>query len=103
MPDAQVAISPGSGVNVDVSQLTRGDGTVVERQRMVVGSDNLAIPSGIARVSGNELASADVDVRVLLGILIREVRMLRRDFVGWANTGDSNESENPFNLDEPFA
>ena len=53
MADQKVPITPGSGVDVDVTETTRIDGTLVERQRMVVVDDS-DVDSAGQRVAGEE-------------------------------------------------
>lgn len=53
MADQKVPITPGTGVDVDVTETTRVDGTKVERQRVVLTDDSDVDGAG-QRVSGEE-------------------------------------------------
>jgi hypothetical protein len=88
VPDGKAGYSPGSGLDIDVSTITRKDlaSTVVERERMVVAGDFTADVDSVARVKNNELSTVDEDVRTLLGVLILEVRKLRISFQVWSDT-----------------
>jgi len=101
VPDGIAPVSPGVGTNVDVSVLTRPDGTLVDRQRMVVASDTSTTFAGVAAVSNGALATDDVDVRLLLRVLIREVRLLRRSFEAWTDRDQAGleDTNNPFDPD----
>jgi hypothetical protein len=85
MPDGVVSVTPGTGANVDVSQLLRPDGTtIVDRQRVVIGSDTTILPDGgLVHVIGGQLAVVDVSLAVEVALLRREIRLLRRELSGW--------------------
>lgn len=81
MADAYVQIIPDStGAKVDVTELTRQSGTVVERQRFALGDDMLA--TSLARVStGRELL---VDAEIFHEMLaeMRKTNLLLSLLVG---------------------
>ncbi len=57
MTDGKVTVPPdSSGKNIDTSELTRADGTVVERQRVVIGDPT--DPTKFVDLSGAGLAVA---------------------------------------------
>jgi hypothetical protein len=70
MADQYVQVSPdSSGKKIEVSEITRSDGVVVERQRVVLGDASL--PSALANVdlSGNLQVHSDALLTVLSQIL----------------------------------
>lgn len=71
MADAFVQIAPdGTGKKVDTSEITRADGTIVERQRMVIGDG--VDPDGTVRLD------ASGNLPIDLGPLLNELRITNR-------------------------
>jgi hypothetical protein len=77
MSDGQVQIFPDStGKKVDTTELTRADGTVIERQRMV-SADNLD-PMALARVrASGDSQVVDLQTVDLLTDILTELRQMR--------------------------
>lgn len=64
--DGRVQISPDStGKNVDTSELTRDDATVVERQRAVIADGGNIESGGLAEVRDKKLQVADRNTELL--------------------------------------
>lgn len=66
MPDAYVQVATdGAGKKVDTSELTRADGTVVERQRVVIASPS--DPNRLAEIDSEGVQVAGMgEIRFLL-------------------------------------
>jgi len=100
--DDTVVLPPNSTGNaLDMAQMDRADATTVDRERVVLAGyavHNSIAPDQVVSVRDNELSAADQDVRVLLGVLIREVRLLRRAFIAWADPDivAMSDADNPW-------
>jgi hypothetical protein len=82
MSDQKVVVQPNPGsssaINVDVTELVRNtDQNVVERQRINIGDDAEAGPSGIATVMDGELSNRDDKTHYILLKIYEEIKELK--------------------------
>jgi hypothetical protein len=83
MSDQKVVVQPNPGsstsINVDVSEVARQDGSVVERQRVNISDSQWAgSQSGNATVEDNELSVDDSHTRDILTEILIEIRFLTK-------------------------
>jgi hypothetical protein len=83
MSDAQIKVlNQDSGSNVDVSPVTRADGTQVNRQRAVISDPE--IPDGHARVFGEDgkgrISTQDEALLAAVLQIARDVREIKEVF-----------------------
>lgn len=66
MTDGVVQVQPdGAGKKVDASELVRDDGTIVERQRAVIGDGDNPLPSGVSEVRDKKIQVEDRTLQIL--------------------------------------
>jgi hypothetical protein len=85
--DQVIQIAPdSSGKKIDNSELTRADGTVVERQRINIGSPTDVSWGGLAEVSQNNLGTYDVQSLAILRKISQQLEQLLIVFTRWTGT-----------------
>ena len=77
--DGTVDISAGSGVAVDVTEITRNDGTVVERQRVVLGDDD----GNLFNLDSSTLSASDSGTQDALADIASELRQIKYILSAW--------------------
>lgn len=74
--DSYVQVAPDStGKKIDNSQLTRADGTVVQRQRVVIGDDT--DPAQQATVFGGDVYVRARDLQNVMEQILNELREIK--------------------------
>lgn len=74
MADGYVQVAPDStGKKIDNSELTRADGTVVERQRVVLGDDLDPKQQSIVLDGALRISQSLVDRRIMEALLLEAI------------------------------